>query len=216
VTDPTPAAGWYPDPHAPGFLRWWDGTQWTHHTAPIPSAPPAAPPYAPPSAPSWSATPSASPYVVGPSTSASVQVADQRRPGAIIGIIAGAALVVGSFLPWVRASLLGITLSRSGIDAGDGWFTFIAGGVVIAVCGVVLSDPTQARRGLLILALLASAVALLVGIVDWADVQDTVEESDGIARVGAGLYLVVVAAVASTGATAWCLARPPATPAPTA
>jgi hypothetical protein len=25
--------GWYPDPHAPGTQRYWDGTQWTDHRA---------------------------------------------------------------------------------------------------------------------------------------------------------------------------------------
>lgn len=29
-----PEAGWYPDGR--GSLRWWDGTQWTSYTAPIP------------------------------------------------------------------------------------------------------------------------------------------------------------------------------------
>ncbi len=27
-------ADWYPDPSNPGLLRYWDGTQWTSHTAP--------------------------------------------------------------------------------------------------------------------------------------------------------------------------------------
>jgi hypothetical protein len=35
---PTPA-GWYPDPGGEGQLRWWDGTQWTVHTAQAASAP---------------------------------------------------------------------------------------------------------------------------------------------------------------------------------
>ncbi|WP_237160334.1 DUF2510 domain-containing protein [Mycolicibacter engbaekii] len=32
---PLPPAGWYLDPHHPHLLRYWDGSAWTQHTAPI-------------------------------------------------------------------------------------------------------------------------------------------------------------------------------------
>ena len=35
--------GWYPDPYSSGYLRWWDGTQWTAHTAPMQGVPLADP-----------------------------------------------------------------------------------------------------------------------------------------------------------------------------
>lgn len=31
--------GWYADPHQPAQQRWWDGAQWTEHTAPVGQAP---------------------------------------------------------------------------------------------------------------------------------------------------------------------------------
>lgn len=38
---PVATSGWYPDPAAPGGLRYFDGTGWTEHTAPgwLPSPP---------------------------------------------------------------------------------------------------------------------------------------------------------------------------------
>ena len=35
----TPPAAWYPSPENPDQLRWWDGTQWTEHYAPVASSP---------------------------------------------------------------------------------------------------------------------------------------------------------------------------------
>ena len=34
-----PGPGWHPDPHHPGYLRYWDGDRWTEHTSPIPMPP---------------------------------------------------------------------------------------------------------------------------------------------------------------------------------
>ena len=46
----TPAPGWYADPHAPGTLRYWDGSQWTESRVPAPGAG-GYPGFAPPPAP---------------------------------------------------------------------------------------------------------------------------------------------------------------------
>jgi hypothetical protein len=46
-----PAPGWYADPSGQAGVRWWDGTQWTANTAPLPAASPAAPASSGPAAP---------------------------------------------------------------------------------------------------------------------------------------------------------------------
>lgn len=42
---PLPGPGWYPSPNHPGYVRWWDGVQWTDQEH-VPQAvpPPARPP----------------------------------------------------------------------------------------------------------------------------------------------------------------------------
>jgi resuscitation-promoting factor RpfB len=38
TTGPTTTAGWYPDPTAPGLIRYWDGRRWTEHSLQAPPA----------------------------------------------------------------------------------------------------------------------------------------------------------------------------------
>lgn len=40
MADPLPPAGWYPDPTTVDQLRYWDGSVWTDHTAPMAGAQP--------------------------------------------------------------------------------------------------------------------------------------------------------------------------------
>ncbi|MDQ2699597.1 MAG: DUF2510 domain-containing protein, partial [Actinomycetota bacterium] len=43
MTEPTTPAGWYDDGSGTGALRYWDGSAWTDHRAPAPTAPAAGP-----------------------------------------------------------------------------------------------------------------------------------------------------------------------------
>jgi len=60
---------------------------------------------------------------------------DERRTtvAAILGIVAGAILALGPFLPFVRAGLF----SASGLEkTGNEAFTIVSGGIIVAILGV--------------------------------------------------------------------------------
>jgi hypothetical protein len=223
MTFATPAAGWYPDPYGPGLLRWWDGARWTEHTSPVPiGAPPvmAVPPGVPGAPRPVSSFAPANPWALTPAAPAATVVDDARRPFAVLGLIAGISLVIGSFLPWVRVEIFGSSLGRSGIDGGDGWFTLVCGGVAITAFALVLHDGRRAHRAIALTSLLAAMVAASVAIYDWIDVHDavsTAQDTQGLVsgHVGIGLHLAVIAAVLALVSGLACLLRGPARPAST-
>jgi hypothetical protein len=132
---------------------------------------------------------------------------------------AGAAAIVGSFLPWasVTAPIVG-TITASGVDGSDGWIT--AGlGLVLVVYGTLILRGQRIPNAVPILVVLA-AVALL-GISVWkvADLSAaedrmrvemataTKDDVFGIARsmsnatqmkVGIGLWLITLAGLAGS------------------
>jgi hypothetical protein len=187
--------------------------------APSGSAPPppgtAPPPTAttpPPSTqPSRERTPGWYPEPIAMPTGSSrpAPFARARRPRRAVGdvreystavrilVFGGAiALVAAAFLPWVRASIGGISVEQKGLD-GDGTFTLLCGIAAAVLFWVVVS---QAGR---LITLLAGAFALVVSVYDIADVNSKANElstASGLfqidASVGIGLWISALASIA--------------------
>ena len=93
---PTQRAGWYPDPSAAGYHRYWDGTAWTRDAFPNGPASPSSPPAGSPVADS--------PFAGSPPMSASPAAAGEPavppRPTSsglgFVALVLGLMLVVGS------------------------------------------------------------------------------------------------------------------------
>jgi hypothetical protein len=110
-------------------------------------------------------------------------------------------VAIGSFMPWVKVTTVFGTFSRSGTEAGDGAITLVLG---IAAASLALIAAGRGLRGYVLPSFIVAmgALALIVGIVDSADVQSKVASVNsasggaGHAGVGAGLWLVDVASAA--------------------
>ncbi|WP_217178856.1 G5 domain-containing protein [Streptomyces sp. AC495_CC817] len=139
----TPSPAWFPDPENPNQLRWWDGSQWTPATAPLPVAPTA--------------------IAVPPSTTPAKKRTGWRTAGIIVG-----ALVVGGFLARLSpvaillAALavvavalvvmiarplpaLGLSTRRSGLAALGVAALLVMGGGVASASMVANDSPTASR-----------------------------------------------------------------------
>lgn len=158
--------GWYPDGSATGVVRYWDGVNWTPHTAQQPSY--ASPPY--PTYGTFPATTRSAPTV------------------GWFGIAAAGVGLIGSFLPWVSVLSIFGTLEVTGFDAGDGKLTAIAGAIAVlfGILGVV-----NRSRAMIITAAITSLLGLAVAVYDFGDVTNHISSVDSEAvraSVGYGLY----------------------------
>jgi hypothetical protein len=116
-------------------------------------------------------------------------------------IIASAAGMVGTFLPWINIPVLG---GIRGTD-WDGWITFIMFGLALVVAAVG-SKERALNVVQLVLAVILGGGAGLFGVWKIIDFKSSIGEvaSDNalgeamgsIISVGSGLYLIVLAGIA--------------------
>jgi hypothetical protein len=138
----TTAPGWYADNVTPGVLRWFDGRDWTVHTAPVPGSVGQAPSYA--------GQPAG--YHYGGYPSAGQQAPEQYGPN--------------NALHWIDPvwrSWQSVTAGYVGLAA---LFFWILGPVAI-VLGVLALQQARAGghgRGRAIFALVTGVIASLLGL----------------------------------------------------
>lgn len=126
-----------------------------------------------------------------------------HRTAALVALVGGAMMAVGSLLPWMTARSGFGTIEVSGLD-GDGIITLVAGAVVALVAFVSLDRPTGMPGKLVIQAL--GAIGFLVAVMDGMAANDRIAEMTSevvVASIGAGLYVVGLGGVAAVlgGAT---------------
>lgn len=119
-------------------------------------------------------------------------------PAATVAI-GGVLVVVGSVLPWVTATgAFGISVSRSGVEGGDGLLT-IALGIGIGLLGLTMVRGRNLERWRV--AFIASAVTLALIVLDYFVIQDRIDDlsDDSIfASVGLGVWIVGIGALIAT------------------
>lgn len=113
---------------------------------------------------------------------------DSKNSG-IAMMAGGALLAIGSFLEWGSVFGIGVT----GMDGGDGWFTLIAGAVVVALGYMTFSGKTYPSW----LAWVAIAVGAAVALINFFDIlgEDLVSLGIGMYAMLAGVVIAVVGLV---------------------
>lgn len=168
--------------------------------APLPPPDAAPTPLPPPPPPPAAAT--TSPTAMPPAPSATTTTTTTTTPPPSTtpagrsrprwgGIVAGAALVIGGIAPWATVSSIFGTVNVAGTN-GDGWIVIVVGALTIFLFAIARTTAVRVLR------IVAGAVAVLVAVIDVANVQRVAQQSTDLAEasVGWGLWLCLVAAFA--------------------
>lgn len=110
-----------------------------------------------------------------------------RRNGGWIAVGGGAAIVLGSLMPWATVNIGRISISKNGID-GDGQITATLGAVIVTLA--LLTALRGREPAIPILGTVASGLAFAVAVYDVVDVANT----DAL-TVGFGLVVCTLGSI---------------------
>ena len=118
-----------------------------------------------------------------------------HRTAAILVMIGGSLVAIGSLLPWLTARTGFGSVSVMGTD-GDGLFSLVGSVIVVLIAVVYMNrDAERAVRALLILGGLAG---LLIVVGDYEAIQVRIAAITStllVASIGPGLYLIGIGCV---------------------
>ena len=124
---------------------------------------------------------------------------ETREPSAIFTTIGAALIVIGCFMPWVSATSGFGTVSRSGLDGGDG-LLLLPVGILIGVIGVsrlgAFEISVRLEAAEKVLLIVAAALVVFNFVTTSSRVSDASNEFVD-ARVGAGLYVAGIGVAVS-------------------
>ncbi|MBU5335493.1 hypothetical protein [Intestinibacter bartlettii] len=102
-----------------------------------------------------------------------------------IAIIAGIVALISLFLPYAKVEVFGFSQSISYVQAGDGPLVMIL--VLIALGAYIMR-----RSGI---GFIASAISVIICLVDFMSVASVVQDSYGMASHAIGAYLSLIAVI---------------------
>lgn len=119
-----------------------------------------------------------------------------HRTAAILTIVAGGLMAVGSFLPWISARTGLGTVNALGTD-GDGVVTLVIG-IVVALTALVYLDRSV-PQGIRVSLILGGLIGLYVVGADYGTAADRVKASTDliVVSIGAGIYITAIGSVAT-------------------
>lgn len=133
-----------------------------------------------------------------------------KKQASLLTMAGGALLIIGSFLAWAKisgeaaemAAEFGEKTSQSGISGGDGWFTVIAGALLLAAGWMAYSGKAFPMW----VGLVGLVIGVAMTVFEYFDITSDSKEIndlfdsvgvDGSAGVAIGIWVLVLGCVAA-------------------